>query len=75
MTLDHKAAYLNASMKGYPVHMLLTPEVTKMLCAMDRKYEKYVRPDSKIAVILKKALYGCIQSALLWYNEPLVYLV
>ena len=68
---DHgsQAAYLNASMKGYPVHMLLTQEVTKMLYKMDNKYEKYVRSDNKIAVKMKKALYGCIQSALISYNE------
>ena len=69
MTLDHKAAYLNAEMKGAPVNMMLTPEVSAMLCKMDRKYEAFVRHDRKIAVTLKKALYGCIQSALLWYNE------
>jgi hypothetical protein len=35
----------------------------------DMKYCQYLRPDKKIAVRLKKALYGCVQSAVLWYNE------
>ena len=69
MTLDHKAAYLNAAMVGSPVHMMLTPEVSTMLCKMDSTYNKFVRADGRIAVTLKKALYGCLQSALLWYNE------
>ena len=68
-TLDHKAAYLNAAMVGPPVHMMLTPEVSTMLCKMDSTYNKFVRADGRIAVTLKKALYGCLQSALLWYNE------
>ena len=34
-----------------------------------RTYEKFVRSDGRLAVALKKALYGCLQSALLWYNE------
>ena len=69
MTLDHKAAYLNAKMLGPPVVMMLPAEVAEMLCNIDFKYSKFLRPDKKIAVKLKKALYGCIQSAVLWYNE------
>ena len=69
MTLDHKAAYLNATMLGPRVEMILTPEVAEIMCRIDPAYEQYVRPDKKITVRLKKALYGCIQSAVLWYNE------
>jgi hypothetical protein len=67
MTLDHKAAYLNAAMKGPEVIMLLTPDVSSLLIELDSSYTQYLRPDRKIAVRLKKALYGCIQSAVLWY--------
>jgi hypothetical protein len=69
MTLDHKAAYLNAEMRGPRVDMLLTPEVAEILCKLDPKHRRFLRPDKKIAVKLKKALYGCIQSAVLWYQE------
>ena len=69
MTLDHKAAYLNAKMLGPPVEMMLSPEVAEILCGIDTKYLQFLRPDKKIAVRLKKALYGCVQSAVLWYNE------
>ena len=69
MTLDHKAAYLNATMRGPRVDMLLTPEVAEILCRIDSKYQRFLRPDRKIAVKLKKALYGCVQSAVLWYQE------
>jgi Reverse transcriptase (RNA-dependent DNA polymerase) len=69
MTLDHKAAYLNAKMVGPTVEMLLSTEVAKILCDIDPKYAAFVRPDKKIAVRLKKALYGCVQSSVLRYNE------
>jgi Reverse transcriptase (RNA-dependent DNA polymerase) len=69
MTLDHKAAYLNAKMLGPPVVMMLPAEVAEMLCIIDPKHTKFLRPDKKIAVKLKKALYGCVESAVLWYNE------
>ena len=69
MTFDHKAAYLNATMKGPDVQMMLTPEVADILCSIDPTYRKFQRKDKKITVRLKKALYGCIQSAVLWYEE------
>ena len=69
MTLDHKAAYLNADMKGPAVEMLISPEVAEILCDIDPKYQNFLRADKKIAVRLKKALYGCVQSAMLWYEE------
>ena len=69
MTLDHKAAYLNAAMKGPGVITLLSPGVSSLLVELDNVHIQYIRADLKIAVRLKKALYGCIQSALLWYSE------
>jgi hypothetical protein len=55
MTPDFKAAYLNAHMKGPPVEMLLTSEVATLLCRIDNKHKQY--------------LYGCVHSAVLWYEE------
>lgn len=69
MTVDFKAAYLNADMKGDPVEMLLTPDVADILVELDPSYRQYVRTDKKIAVRLQKALYGFKQSAMLWYQE------
>ena len=69
MTLDHTAAYLNAVIKGTPVEMMLSQEVTEMLCEIDPNNRQFVRPNGKIYVRLKKALYGCVQSTVLWPNE------
>ena len=69
MTLDHTAAYLNADMKGTPVEMMLSQEVTELLCDIDPNNRQFVRPNGKIYVRLKKALYGCVQSAVLLYKD------
>jgi hypothetical protein len=55
MSLDHKAAYLNASTKVPPVMILLTAEVSALLCRIDTSHKKFVTTDGKIAVRLKKA--------------------
>ena len=69
MTLDHKAAYLNATMKGLVVKMMLSKEVSNTLCDICKDYKVYLRANGTILVQLQKALYGCIQSAVLWYEE------
>lgn len=63
MTLDHKAAYLNASMVGHVVEMRLGKEVASLLCGVAPEHKKFLRQDGTIIVRLQKALYGCIESA------------
>ena len=69
LTLDHKAAYLNAKMKGPEVKMMLSKEVSEILCQVNEDYKTYRRANSTILVQLEKALYGCIQSTVPWYEE------
>ena len=69
MTLDHKAAYLNAAMIGHAVHVRLSKEVSALLCKLAPDHLQYMRHDGTIVVKLQKALYGCIESAVLWYKE------
>jgi len=68
MTVDIGSAYLNAEMVGTNIYMKLDKKLTNILCNMFPHYNDYVY-NGIITVLLKKALYGCIQSALLWYNE------
>ena len=49
--------------------MMLRQDVTEMLCDLDPSNRVFVRPNGKIYVTLRKALYGCKQSAVLWHNE------
>jgi Reverse transcriptase (RNA-dependent DNA polymerase) len=56
LTLDHKAAYLNATMKGPAVKMILSKEVSSALCEIGDEYKAYLRKDRTILVQLQKAL-------------------
>lgn len=58
LTLDHKAAYLNATIKGPEVKMILTKEASKILCEVCEDYKAYRRNNGTITVQLQKALYG-----------------
>ena len=69
MILDHKSAYLNAAMSGPRVEMNLSSDVVDILCTMDESYAQYRKYNGTMKVVLKKALYGCLQSAVLWYKE------
>jgi hypothetical protein len=70
VTLDIKGAYLNASMKE-KVYMKLSKELTSIFLAMNgcEKFKEFVSSDGCLNVELLKALYGCIESALLWFME------
>ena len=65
MTLDHKAAYLNTWMPGPPVEMMLTD----ILCVIDPTSSWCDMRSGWITLQLKRALCGCVQSAILWYEE------
>jgi hypothetical protein len=68
-TLDIGSAYLNAEMKGTNVYMRLDRHLTSLITTMYPEYSQFIESSGTITVRLKKALYGCIQSAQLWYNH------
>ena len=73
-TLDIGGAYLNADMHktGIDVFMRLDGRMVDILCDMDNKYTRYrVKSDKGdyIVVNLDRALYGCVESAKLWYDD------
>ena len=69
-TMDIGSAYLNATMEGEPVFMKLNAEIARHVCKIDpKKYREYKNDKHEIIVKLKKALYGCVQSAKLWYEH------
>ena len=51
------------------VHIKMEPEIATMLIEVDPTMIPYVRKDGSIIAELKKALYSCIESAVLWYEE------
>ena len=74
MSFDISQAYLNADMKD-EVLMTLDPAMTKILLEQDKSGQfKDKVSNERVTVKLNKALYGCIQSAKLWYNHLSDYL-
>ena len=69
-TGDVPGVYLHAALKDFTV-LKLTGESVESLCEADESYKKFVtyeRGKKVIYVKLKKALYGCVLPALLWYE-------
>ena len=67
---DIKGAYLNAKMKDVVIMKIVGPEVD-MFCNLDASFRKFITYEKGKKVLytqLDKALYGCVQSALLWYE-------
>ena len=68
LTADVEAAYLNAPLKRQIV-MKLDPIIAAILCKLHPGYTPYLHTDQSLYVHLQKAIYGCIESALLWYEH------
>jgi len=69
-TADVVGAYLLADMDEY-VLLKLTGDAVDIMCKVDNKYEAFVTIENGKRVLylrLLKALYGCVRSALLWYE-------
>jgi hypothetical protein len=69
-TADVAGAYLKAYMKDFVI-MKFTGEMVDILCKMNPKYIEYVVLEAGVRTLyvrLIKAIYGCVQSALLWYE-------
>jgi hypothetical protein len=70
-TADVAGAYLKADMDDFVI-MKFTGKDVGILCKMNNDYERFVTADRNgqkvMYVRLLKALYGCVKSALLWYD-------
>ena len=71
-TIDFPGAFLNSDMPSegdHTVYMRLNKYLTNVLISIDKSYIKYVNDKGTCIVKLKKALYGCVESAKLWYDK------
>ena len=69
-TADVEGAYLNAKMDDF-VLMRFSGDTVDILCDVNPDYTPFVIMDQgkrTLFLRLKKALYGCVKSALLWYD-------
>ena len=73
VTLDIGSAYLNALMpKSNPnklVFMRISKEVAAIMVGVDSTFTPFIHQDGTLIIELDRALYGCIESALLWHKE------
>ncbi|MBS0645922.1 MAG: hypothetical protein JSR97_04975 [Verrucomicrobia bacterium] len=67
-TIDVEGAYLHCPMKEV-VMIRVEKVIADILIKIDPKYGAFRLPDGSIVLRLKKALYGCIQSARLFYEN------
>jgi Reverse transcriptase (RNA-dependent DNA polymerase) len=73
MVGDVGSAYLNALMprgdQCKTLYMAIEADVAREIIRQDRSFLPYQRRNGGLIVIVNKALYGCIESAKLWYHE------
>ncbi len=67
-TVDIEGAYLHAKMVG-EVLMKIDPVIAQILVGIEPSYKNYLLSDGSLVVRLDKALYGCIESARLFYEN------
>jgi hypothetical protein len=68
--VDIGGAYLNADMKKQvPVYMRLDKTMSDFLVTLDPSYRRFLDDRGGLTVLLKKALYGCVESSSLWYEN------
>ena len=70
--IDFPGAFLNSVMpeKGdHVVLMRLNKFLTYVLIQIDPTFSKYVQANGTCVVRLNKVLYGCVESAAMWYDK------
>jgi Reverse transcriptase (RNA-dependent DNA polymerase) len=68
--VDIGGAFLNAQMKSrVAVHMRLDKAMSDLLVRLQPSYKRYQDVKGCIVVRLDRALYGCVDSAALWYEN------
>ena len=69
-TVDVTGAFLEVEMpEDDEVLMELDTTVTRILQTIDPTVVPFINSDGKVIVRLKRALYGCVQSARLWFEK------
>ena len=69
-TADVAGAFLKGDMEDFVLIKLMDEEVD-IMCKVDETYKEYVIQEGKHRVLymqLNKALYGCMKSAIIWYD-------
>ena len=68
VAIDIGGAYLNAERSGEDVIMELEPLLAKILAKIAPEVKPFIDEKGRMLVMVDKALYGCLDSAKLWYD-------
>lgn len=68
LTIDIEGAYLHVKMKG-EVIIRIDPFIADLLINIDPMYAQFVDQSGFLYMMLDKALYGCVESARLFYDH------
>ena len=69
---DIPSAYLQAEhipSNGRPVYIIADRHTTGLIIKAMPEYGKFIRPNGTMLLRVKKAMYGLVESAWLWYQE------
>jgi hypothetical protein len=69
VTTDIVGAYLKVDMRGRKVRVRLPPYVAQRVLKFRPQAKKYLLRDGSLIVELLKAMYGCVESALLLFEK------
>jgi Reverse transcriptase (RNA-dependent DNA polymerase) len=67
--LDVSGAFLHVPLKGTPVHMRLSSEVTEVVLQLAPEFRSDVEKDGTLTVRILKAIYGLGESSRQWYEH------
>ena len=73
-TVDIAGAYLHANMQRN-IYMRLNKDLTEILIRQFPEYSNFLEPNKTLIVKLDKALYGCVESGKLWYQNISKFLI
>jgi hypothetical protein len=68
LTIDIEGAYLHVAMKG-EVIIRIDPFIADLLVNIDSEYDRFKDESGFLYMKLDKALYGCVESARLFYDH------
>ena len=70
-TVDFPSAFLNCEMPedAEPVYMRLDVFSTMVMIEIDANFLPFVSKDGTSIVVLKRALYGCVESSRIWNDK------
>ena len=74
VTADVPGAYLNADMVEQVI-MIVEPLLARILVEIQPDWKEFLDDNGALNVVLKKAMYGCLESARLWYDTITEFLI